>query len=169
MKSWEKKMKDSISLHINREGLKDNSKKTSRSKVVGYRMKGSDEWNTGKIMSTQPKLAEKYSHWLNIEPEVVNKIQICINWVHVDLWRELPLVTEQVSDQEYVVLLTSEQGKTKEVVDAKNREIENIEIHGVYKCVLDNCQKCVSTKWIIMEEIQRLKEDNESPTCCTWL
>ena len=31
-----------------------------------YKMKGSDEWKTGKIMSAQPKSTGKYSHWLNI-------------------------------------------------------------------------------------------------------
>ena len=43
------------SVHINKEELKDNNKKASRSKVVEYKMKGSDEWKTGKIMIAQPK------------------------------------------------------------------------------------------------------------------
>ena len=102
-------MKDNKSLHINRKEFKDNSKKkTSRDKVVEYKMKESDEWNTGKIMSAQPKLTGKYSHQLNIEPEAGNENPVCINWDHVDQWRELPQVTEEVSDQKHVVLLTSE-------------------------------------------------------------
>ena len=104
-------------------------------------MKGSDEWKRGKIMSTQPKSTGKYSHWLNIEPKVENENPVCINWDHVDQWRELPQVIEEVSDQEYVVLLTSEQQQAKEVTDAKKREIENMEIHGVYECVADIDQK----------------------------
>ena len=48
-------MKDIINkcLHINREDMKDNSKKSSRGKVVQYKMKGKDEWKTGKLMSAQ--------------------------------------------------------------------------------------------------------------------
>ena len=71
------------SLHINREELKDNSKKPSRGKIVEYKMKGSDEWKTGKIISAQPKSTRKYSHWLNIESEVENENPVCINWDHV--------------------------------------------------------------------------------------
>ena len=36
-----------------------------------------------------------------------------------------------------IVLLTSEQEEAKEVIDAKKREIENMEIHGVYEYVPD--------------------------------
>ena len=61
------------SLHINQEEFKNNSKKPSRGKVVEYKMKESDEWKTGKIISAQSKLTKKYSHWLNIEPEVENE------------------------------------------------------------------------------------------------
>ena len=38
-------------------------------------------------------------------------------------------------------LLTSEQEQAKEVIDAKKREIENMEIHGVYKRMPDIGQK----------------------------
>ena len=143
MKSWreEDEGQHNKSLHINGEELKDNSKKPSRGKVMEYKMKCSDEWKRGKIMSTQPKSTGKYSHWLNIEPKVENENPVCINWDHVDQWRELPQVIEEVSDQEYVVLLTSEQQQAKEVTDAKKREIENMEIHGVYECVADIDQK----------------------------
>ena len=42
----------------------------------------------------------------------------------------------------------------KEVIDAKKRKIENIEIHGVYECVLDIGQKCISTRYVIMEKFK---------------
>ena len=50
-------------------------------------------------------------------------------WDHVDQWREQPQVTDGVSEQEHVALLTFEQ--EKEVIDANKREIENMEMHGV--------------------------------------
>ena len=146
------------SLHINKEELKDNSKKTSRGKVAEYKMKGSDEKKTGKIMSAQPKSTGKYSHWLNIELEAENEKSICINWDHVDQWRELPQVTEEVSDQEHVFLHPSEQKQAKEVIDAKKREIENMEIHWVYESVPDIGQKCISTRWVITEKFKDKKK-----------
>ena len=112
------------SLHINREELKDNSKKPSRVKVVEYKMKGSDEWKTGKIKSAPPKSTGKYSHWLNIETEMENENPHCINQDHVDQWRELPQVTEEVSDREHVILLIFEQEPAKKVIDAKKGQIE---------------------------------------------
>ena len=48
-------------------------------------------------------------------------------------------------------MLTSEQGQVKEVIDTKEREKENVEIHGVYECLPDIDQKCISTRWVIME------------------
>ena len=97
-------------------------KKTNRGKIVEHKMKGSDEWKTEKNMSAQPKLTGKYSHWLNIEPEAENENPVCIKWDHVDQWRELPQVTEEVSNQEHVVLFTSEQEQIKEVIDATKKE-----------------------------------------------
>ena len=83
-----------------------------------------------------------------------NENPLCINCNHVDQWRELHQVTEEVSDQEHVFLLTSEQEQAKEVIDAKEREIENMEIHGPHKCVPGIGQKCISTRWIIIEKFK---------------
>ena len=65
-------------------------------------------------LGAQRKSTGKCSHWLNIEPEVENENLVCIKWDHVDQWRELHQVTEEVSDQEHVVLLTSDQEQAKE-------------------------------------------------------
>ena len=71
-------------------------------------MNWSEEWKKEKIMGTQPKSTGKYNHeW--IKPEVENENPICINWDHFDQWRLLHKVTDGVSCQEHVVLLTSEQ------------------------------------------------------------
>ena len=82
----------------------------------------------------------------NIEPEAENKNPVCFIWDHIDQLRELPQVTEEESDQEHVVLLTSEQEPAKEVTNAKKRERKNMKIYGVYECVPDIGQKCISTK-----------------------
>ena len=59
---------------------------------------------------------------------------IYFNWNHIDQWK---LVRQVVSCQEHVVWLTAEQEPAKDVIDAKKRKIENIEIYEVYECVSD--------------------------------
>ena len=66
-----------------------------------------------------------------------NENLVCINWDHVHQRRKLAQVTEKISGQEHVVLHTSEQEQAKEVINTKKREIENMEVHGVCKCVPD--------------------------------
>lgn len=78
----------------NRKEVKDNRIKPSRNEVVEYKLRGSDEWKKGMVMSTQPKSTGKYSHWLNIKPEAENEDHLCVNWDHVDQWRKLSHVTE---------------------------------------------------------------------------
>ena len=40
------------------------------------------------------------------------------------------------------------------MIEAKKREIENMEIHEVYEWGADFGQKCISTRWVILEKIQ---------------
>ena len=40
------------------------------------------------------------------------------------------------------------------MINAKKTEIENMEIHGVYECVPDIGQKCISTRWVITEKFK---------------
>ena len=83
-----------------------------------------------------------------MKPEAENENPICINWDHVDQWWQLLQVKDKVSRQEHIVLLTSEQEQAKYVIDAKKRDIENMEIHEVYECVSGMSQKCISTRWV---------------------
>ena len=55
-------------------------------------------------------------------------------------------ITDGRSCQKNVVLLTSEQKWAKDVIDAKKREIENMEIHKVDECVPNIGQKHVLKK-----------------------
>ena len=123
-------------------------------------MKESNEWKTGKIMNSQSKSIGRYSDWLNIEPEAEDENPVCINWNHVDQ------VPEEVSDQEHVVLLTSDQEQAKEMIDAKKREIENMEINGVCIYVPDIGQKCISIRSVITE---KFKDKRKIMKGCTWL
>ena len=92
------------------------------------------------------------------KPEEENENPVCINWDHVDQWRELPQVTEEVSDQEHVVLLTSKQEQVKKGIDVKKRQIENMENQGRCECMPDIGQKWISTRWFIMEKFKDKKK-----------
>lgn len=158
--------------------LRDKTEKPGRNKTITYKINGSEEWKKGKVMSVQPKSTGKYSHWINIEPEDENEDQVCINWNHIDHWREVPQYTEQ----ENVVLLTAEQEQSKAVMDAKHKEIKNMNTYEVFECVPYTGQKTISTRWVITEKfkdnqktmkarlVARGYEENsnlktDSPTC----
>ena len=138
------------------EELKDNSKKSSRGKIVEYKMKVSDAWKTGKIHA-QPKSNGKYSHWLNIEPEAENENPVCIKWDLVDQWRELSPIRVEVSNQEYVVLLTSELEQAKEEINwykgKRKRKYENS--WSILMLACDIGQICNINKMGYNREIQR--------------
>ena len=48
------------------------------------------------------------------------------------------------------------------MIDAKKREIENMEIHGVYECLPDIGQEWISTRWVITEK----SKDNKIMKVC---
>ena len=105
--------------------------KNQEEKVVEYKMDRSNELKREKIMSTQPKSAGKYYSWLNTRRK--NEDPVSINSDQVDIWQELPPEKdEQNQNQEHVILFMSEQGQGKDIIDAKNKEIENIKNHEVW-------------------------------------
>ncbi|GAB1599998.1 hypothetical protein Ahia01_000277300 [Argonauta hians] len=138
----------------NRKELKDNTTRPSKGKIVEYRIIGNEEWKKGKIMNTQPKLSGNYGHWRNVEPAAENESPLCVNWDEVDQWRE---VTEG-DHEEHVVFLTAEQEQANDVINAKERELENMKAHEVYECVPNIGQKCISTRWVITEKVKDNKK-----------
>ena len=46
----------------------------------------------------------------------------------------------------------SEQEQANDMIDAKKREIKNMEIHKVYEYVLYMGQECTLTRWVIIEK-----------------
>ena len=94
----------------------------------------------GKVLSRQPKKNGKWGHWLNIKPdESCNPISL--NWKDVMDWQEL-----EEPDKE--VYFTASEEMTQEVVDAKDKELQNLMENGVFEAVEDVGQSRVTCKWV---------------------
>ena len=57
----------------------------------------------------------------------------------------------------------SEQEQAKDVIDAKKRGIENMEIHEGYERVAVTGEKCISTRGFITEFQGQYGDDESSP------
>ena len=114
-----------------------------RNTVVKYKLQN-DGWKLAKVLSHQPKQTGQYKNWFNIQED--DDVQSCVNWDHVELWKE-------VEGTESAVFLTGIQHKSQEVVDAKEKELQNLIDHDVFKEVPYNNQPTVSSRWVITEKL----------------
>ena len=97
-----------------------------------------------KVLSTQPKKQGKWKDWVNVQ--VVGKDEASsVNWKDVVWWRE----ARQAED---VMILTSIDHYSQEIVDAKEKEYKNLLEHDVFEVVNDDGQSTISTKWIFHEK-----------------
>ena len=164
-------------------GTEDNLKEydhTTMPKIkenVSFIRKGSKDWEQATIHSTAGKWTGKYKSWLNIVNE--NGQLENIDWNSIDTWKK----TDESENLVYFTrLLTTENYSAKEVIEAKEREINSWQSNNVYEEVDYKGQKVISTKWIYSEKTienkQVLKvrlvapgfdeshnENNDSPTC----
>ena len=172
-------------MHSNDEqtGTEDNLKEyddTTMPKIkenVCFIRKGSKDWEQATIHSRAGKRTGKYKSWLNIVNE--NGQLENIDWNSIDTWKK----TDESENAVYFTrLLTTENYSAKEVIEAKEREINSWRSNNVYEEVDYKGQKVISTKWIYSEKTienkQVLKarlvargfeeshnENNDSPTC----
>ena len=68
-------------------------------------------------------------------------------WDDVASWRKLP-------EPEHAVLLTSMEEQSQDVMDAKEREVQNLIENDVYDVVEDFNQPRISTKWIFTQKVK---------------
>ena len=97
-----------------------------------------------RVLSKQPKKQGKWKDWVNVQ--VVGKDEASsVNWKDVVWWRE-------ASQAEDVLILTSIDHYSQEIVDAKDKEYMNLLEHDVFEVVNDDGQSTISTKWIFHEK-----------------
>ena len=150
------------------------TEKPKRKMFVEFKLNSDEDVRKATVMNVQPRANGKYKGWLNVDEE--GKGKICINWSEsVEYWREVERVEandkEQDSEveetnepedssesedssevEENVILLTEEQECSKEVIEAKEKEIENLKKHMVFDVVPNTGQKTVSSKWVVTEK-----------------
>ena len=114
-----------------------------RNSFVRYKL-GDSVWKNAKVLSVQPKQTGKCRNWINVHVTGEEE-PISVNWDDVELWNELPY-------PEDVILLTRDGEYTQEVVDAKDREINNLKTNDVYEVVPYSNQKTVSSRWVLTEK-----------------
>ena len=95
-----------------------------------------------RVLSQQPECTSKYGNWLNVQLDGQKKPS-SINWDVVTAWQELP-------EPEQVIFLTASEEMSQGAVDAKEREIGNLE-NGVFEVVEQRNQRLISCKWIFTE------------------
>ena len=135
--------------------LLQNSKKKPRPKTtVQYKLEdGTTE--KANVLSTQPKQSAnaKWKGWVNVK--IIGKEEpVAVDWSKVEWWRE-------VGNTEQVLTLTAIQEYDAEVIEAKEKEINNLKEHDVFEVVEDRGQKTVSCRWVFKEK--------QNPDGSTWL
>ena len=119
-----------------------------RNTNVKFKLTGSNNWNSVKILSSLKKTG-KYYDWLNVKYN--DGTFDCIHWKTVDTWKKLPNPVN-------VVYLSTEEELSQKVVNAKAKEIQNLKDNKVFKVVPYTGQKTISSRWVITE---KLKDENK--------
>ena len=139
------RIEDSQSDHDNGAQILCSSDKIPRKNtVIRYSLEG--EIHTAKVLSKQPTRRGKNRNWVNLQNSGTDKGS-SVDWEEIDWWRE---VSEHVNQ---VLILTDVEQYDQDVIDAKQKELNNLKEHSVYESVEDVGQKTVSSKWVVEERV----------------
>ena len=100
---------------------------------------------TGVVLSTQPKRSGINGHWVNVHLEEDEK-PIAVNWRDISSWKVIPAA-------ENVVYFSKVDELSQEVVDAKDREIQQLIANNVIEIVANENQRTISAKWVFTEKV----------------
>lgn len=115
---------------------------------IRYKQPGDNIWREATIISRAGKATGKYSSWYNVKhPDEENPI--CIDFQSIDKWKKVEKGrTEEVN----IVLVPQQRHCDKDVITAKEREIQNWKDFEVFEEVRNSGQKTISTTWVITEK-----------------
>ena len=97
-----------------------------------------------RVLSKQPKRTGRNRDWVNIIREG-EMDPSSIDWTKVERWNE-------VEGPEETVYLCNTDEASQDVVNAKMKELENLNFHEVYDEIDDTGESYISTKWVITEK-----------------
>ena len=155
--------------------------KPCRNTNVQYKLNDETGWTHAHILKRQPKQSKHatYKNWVNLHVDGAEQ-PVCINWDHVREWNEIPLVNDEIPSVNEVpqavdevppvvpppdiavaeevecveVLLTDWDNSSTPVIEAKEKEIGNLERHNVFQIVPYQNQATVSSRWILSEKVK---------------
>ena len=140
----------SLSLQDNENETIENSYSNTNKPVpnsdieVKYSNADQEETKTVRVLSKQPKRSGVNGNWVNVH--VRNEDEpTSINWDSVLSWKEVPGVEE-------VMFLGQDEMLSQDVVNAKDKEYQNLVNHDVFESVPFQNQKLISTRWVITEK-----------------
>ena len=102
------------------------------------------------VLSKQPKKGGKWEDWLNIHCEGAQGPS-SLNWKDVVSWRAMQPVEKEI-------FLSAVEEMSQDVVDAKERERQNLLENDVFETVEDIGQVRVSCKWVFTKKKKDGKE-----------
>ena len=126
------------------ERLNKSDTKPRRNTVVQYALKNG-QIKKAKVLHGQPKKGGQNSDWVNVQL-IGTDVKCAVDWRQVLWWREVECQISQV-----LTLTVSEENKA-EIVEAKEKEFQNLQENDVFEWVDDEGGKVVSTKWVITEK-----------------
>ena len=112
---------------------------------ISIKMYDADEWSDALVLSTQPKRKGVNKHWVNIHIHGEDDPK-AVNWAYVAEWK--PKISPPRE-----LRLTSEEQMSQPVIDAKNKEYNNLVTNKVFDEVQYEGQKLISTRWVFTEKI----------------
>ena len=112
---------------------------------IKIKLDNDSEWVKARVLSFQPKRTGRNKDWLNVHVVRDEKPQ-SIDWSRVESWRNT-LHTEQVA------LLSEHDELSQEIIDAKEKERENLVENRVFQVSPNKNQVCISSRWVITKKL----------------
>ena len=125
--------------------LNDNAMKPTNGTTIQYALQDGTI-NKAHVLSSQLNQVGPGKDTVNVQ--IVGKdVPVTVEWDSVVWWRDIE-ITEQV------LTLSSVEECQQDVMDAKDKEIQNLKENDVFEWVNDDGQKAISCKWVLHEKKQ---------------
>ena len=120
-----------------------NEKPKKRSWMMFENEKG--EWKKAAVLSLQPKRTGTNKNWVNVDIDGEEEAR-SVDWDKIRRWKVIP-------SPENAVMMSAHDQLSQEVIDAKEKELNNLKQNNVFECVPFTNQVTISSKWIFTEKL----------------
>ena len=125
------------------EKLNDKTTQPKSKTMIEY-MLDNGERGQATILTKQPKKTGSSKSWVNIY-DIEQDKESSINWDRIEWWRE--------KESEHVLVCQINESE-EAVVEAKEKEMQNMIDNRVFEWVEDQGQSTVSCKWVLTEKVK---------------